>query len=679
MHPTQSILGLILFCLLLLASIGIFAYFIYRRFDRLRKAKPDNRFDEVGPRIKETLIYFLGQKRLFKGKYFLAGMLHALIFWGFLIVSINTIHMIGGGFVQGFYLPFLSAQSGLGVFYIFLRDLFEVLVLAMILAAAYRRAALRPPRITRSWDAVLILSLIGALMVTDFIINGTETALQSYAATRSPIGAVIASLFDSLGLESSFLNILYEAAWWLHLGVLLFFLDYLPLSKHFHVITSLPNVFFRNFHKNALKPLDIENAETFGVSKLEDLTWKNILDVYTCTECGRCQDACPAHFTGKPLSPKKINEDMRDYLYEKESLVFRKPGRHTKNGAITNESDGERPLAGGVIRDDTLWACTTCGACEEQCPLFIEFIDRIVDMRRSLVLMESRFPEETKTMFRNMENSNNPWGLSPDTRADWAKELGVRQMSEMGDGEEVEVLYWVGCAGAFEDRNKKVATSVVRLLKKAGVKFGILGNEEGCTGESARRIGNEYLFQMLAQANIETLNRYKVKKIVTHCPHCFNTMKNEYPQFRGNYEVVHHSEFIADLVEQGKLKATKPLEKAITYHDSCYLGRHNKIYDAPRRILQAIPGANVIELSRNRKNSFCCGAGGGRMWMEETQGTRVNLARLQEVAESGAEVLGTACPFCLIMLGDGVKQIGKNESIKTRDVVQLLSESIDEK
>lgn len=667
MHPTQSTLGFAFFCLLLIVSIGIFSYLIYRRYDLMRRAQPDPRFDEIGRRIWETLIYVFGQKRLFKGKYFLAGVLHALIFWGFLVVSIHTIHLIGGGFAQGFHLPYLSPQTRLGASYVFIRDVFEVLVLAMVLAAAYRRAVLRPPRITRSWDAVLILTLIGTLMVTDFILNGVETAVQGYEKIKSPVGAVLVGFFKEWGLQETTLQVLYGTAWWLHLGVLLFFLDYLPLSKHFHVITSLPNVFFKNFRKNALKPLDLENAETFGIHKLEALTWKNILDIYTCTECGRCQDACPAHFTGKPLNPKKINEDMREYLYQKDALWNWNRG----NGA---EDNSELPLAGGVIHEDVLWACTTCGACEEQCPLFIEFIDRIVGMRRHLVLMESRFPEETKTTFRNLENTSNPWGLSPDSRAEWAKELGVKQLSEE---EEVEILYWIGCAGAFEDRNKKVARSVVRLLKKAGVKFGILGNEEGCTGESARRIGNEYLFQMLAQSNIETLNRYKVKKILTHCPHCFNTIRNEYPQFGGNYEVIHHTQFIADLIEQGRLKPTKALEKTVTYHDSCYLGRHNGIYEAPRKILQAIPGVKIVELPRNRKNSFCCGAGGGRMWMEENQGTRVNLARIEEVVESKAEVLGTACPFCLIMLGDGVRQVGKEESLKTVDLVQLLNESIE--
>jgi len=671
MHPTQSTVGFILFCLLLAASTGIFVYFMYRRYELLRRGKPDRRFDEIGRRVRETLLYVFGQKRLFKGSYFLAGVLHALIFWGFLVVSINTIHMIGGGFVEGFHLPYLGSRSRLGVFYVFLRDIFEVLVLLMVLAAAYRRATLPPGgRITRSWDAVLILSLIGALMGTDFIINGTETALRGYAATRSPAGAAMAGLYRALGVQGTGLQVLYGTAWWLHLGVLLFFLDYLPVSKHFHVITSLPNVFFKNFHKNALPPIDIENAETFGINKIEDLTWKNILDVYTCTECGRCQDACPAHFTGKPLNPKKINEDLRHYLYAREPLVPWEAGNGAGGG-----SGADLPLAGGVIHEETLWACTTCGACEEQCPLFIEFIDRIVGMRRHLVLMESRFPEQAKTAFRNMENTSNPWGLSSDSRADWAKSLGVKHISEEEDG---EILYWIGCAGAFEDRNKKVATSVVRLLQKAGVKFGILGNEEGCTGESARRIGNEYLFQMLARANIETLDRYKVKKILTHCPHCFNTIKNEYLQLGGNYQVVHHTEFIAELVEQGRLKPTKPLEKAVTYHDSCYLGRHNGVYEAPRKILKSIPGVKMVELKRNRKNSFCCGAGGGRMWMEENIGTRVNLARLEEVVASKAQVLGTACPFCLIMLGDGVKQMGKEESVKTVDLVQLLAEAIED-
>ena len=652
MRPTDSMPAFIVFCTMLVASFAAFAYLIEARVAMLRAAAPIDRFDRWGERLRGVLTQFLGQRRILSPRHFAAGVMHAFIFWGFLAVGLNTIHFVGAGFHEGFHLPLLGPDSVLGRVYMVVRDVFEVFVIVMIGVAAVRRAFVRPERLTRSWDAVLILTLIATLMVTDLVMAGIGAAPSPAGRTLSPW------LAGRTGL--------YAVSWWLHLATLLGFLVYLPVSKHFHVITSFPSVLFRRLDTGSLPAMDLENSERFGITGFTDLRWKDVLDVYSCTECGRCQAACPAYATGKPLNPKKINEDMRAALMPALPILLgRKPlpeGTHLP------------VLPSETISDDEIWACTTCRACEEACPLFIEFIDRIVGMRRKLVLEDSSFPQELTTAFKNMEKAGNPWGQPAEARASWAEGLDVPLLSEVSSGS-VEYLLWVGCAGSYDDRGKKVARATVRILKEAGVSFAILGPEETCTGDPARRSGNEYLYQMLAQQNVETLSRYAVKKIVTQCPHCFNTLLNEYPQLGGHYEVLHHSQVIARLLADGRIALTPGDGGTVTFHDSCYLGRHNGVYDAPREALSSA-GLTILEMPRSRDNGFCCGAGGARMWMEERLGTKVNVARVDEAAGTGAPLVAAACPFCMTMLTDGVNETGRADTVRVQDVAQIVAERL---
>jgi Fe-S oxidoreductase len=458
--------------------------------------------------------------------------------------------------------------------------------------------------------------------------------------------------------------------------VILAFLNYLPYGKHFHVITALLNVFFiKTTPRGRLSKMELENenATSFGTGRTEELTWKQVLDVVSCTHCGRCTDVCPAWATGKPLNPKEINESLFHHFQKKEHLLPGFLADHYEAEKVDIGTE-EKPLSPHLIDPGILWSCTSCRACENACPVDIEYVDKIVDLRRHLVLTQGSFPEEVQATFKNMENQSNPWGMSSDDRASWCQDLGVKTLAEHP---EAEYLYFVGCAGSFDDRNKKIARAFVTLLQKADVDFAVMGKEEFCCGDPARRIGNEYLFQILAQQNVETLNNYKVKKILTACPHCFNTIKNEYSDFGGCFKVIHHTEFLEQLIKRGKIKAIKPRDEVITYHDSCYLGRYNEIYKAPRHILESIPELKIVEMALTEDQGRCCGAGGGRMWMEENTGTRVNHQRMDDALETGATTVASNCPFCVTMLCDAKKDKGMEEKIKTLDVVEILAEGIE--
>ena len=624
--------------------------------------------------VGTVLVYFLGQRKFFKKQERSSGVMHAFIFWGFVILGVRSLYLIAIAFVPDARVP-LSHEG-----YTLLKDLTEVVVLAAVSYALYRRIAVKPARLTLSLEAIVVLAMIGGLMVTDFLFDAFTFVAATATDTMTPalederhfavVGAGLAVLFE--GTEAGTAVLLREGFYWAHITMLLVFLNLLPGSKHFHVLTSLFNVFLSDVDvrpRGALAPIEnMEERETFGISEVLEFTPTQLLDTYTCTECGRCTVNCPTTLTGKPLNPKQLIVDIRDHLYRREDELL-------ANGGPAADYEGKSLI--DDVGYEQIWDCTTCRACSEACPVMIEHVDKIVDLRRHLTLMEAKFPTELGATLRNLENKGNPWGLPAADRTAWAEDLALPTLAEAPDA---EYIFWVGCAGAYDDQQKKVSRALVRILREAEVSFAVLGAEETCTGDPARRAGNEYLFQTLAEQNIETLNGYgaQKKKIVTHCPHCFNTMQNEYPQFGGHYEVVHHSVLIERLIADGRItpRSTPSGSRNVTFHDSCYIGRYNDVYEEPRSVLAAIPGLQVKEMARNRASGMCCGAGGSRAWMEEHRGARINQTRVEQAMEVQPDTIAVACPFCKMMLADGVaeKQI---EGVKTRDIAELIADSLD--
>ena len=634
------------FAAVLVVAIGLFARRAVLIYRLIRMGKPAARFDDIPGRARAEAVVVIGQSKLLQR--LLPGLMHAAIFWGF-IVLLPTIAIAMIGVVDPHArLPWLGRQG----WYAFLVDLFALLVLAGVITAFVIRKVQRPMRFAGSHlrEADLILLLIAGIVVSLFLWHASQIALgiNEYPAAWAPISSLI-----SWGLHHSWTPYVERAAVWAHVLFILGFLVYLPYSKHLHIFVAAINVFFgRTRARGRLEPINFEaptDADVrFGAATAADLTWKQMLDTVSCTECGRCQDVCPAYNTGKELSPKLLMMALRDQLL---------------SGAST-------PLVPNAVTDNVVWDCVTCGACVRECPVGIEHIDHIVDLRRNLVMVESRFPDEAATMLRDVDRAGNPWGKPQSDRAHWADGLGVRVLSA---GEAApDVLFWVGCAPSFDERAKQGAISTAKLLKEAGVDFAILGPRESCTGDPARRMGDEYTFQKQAKQNVGTLNEARVKKIVTTCPHCFNTIGNEYADFGGRYEVVHHTDFLAGLVREGKLK-TLAGDRKITYHDSCYLARHNDVREAPRELAAA--AGQAVEMPRNRERTFCCGAGGARMWMEERRGKPINEERVREAAGTGAEILAVACPFCTVMLDDGVRTTGAK--LQVIDLATLLSEAVE--
>jgi Fe-S oxidoreductase len=679
----------VVFGVMLLVAFGVFIWTLNRFARFLFKGRPfPGKLDEKAARVGDLLQYFLFQRSVARES---ASLHHLLIFWGFLIICVGTLELIIGGLIpSGFSYAMIFGHTLDGIFKMIL-DVTNGVVLLVMLYSYFRRIVLKPPLIPLSGDAALILGMISMLCITHFTMHaGTFVAHPDAVHPTMFVSVVVAGLFKGLSVETA--TLLYEVSWWFHLAIVLFFLNYIPYSKHIHLIGAIFNIALRNRGPKGILPKrNLEDEKDWGASVYERFHWKSLLDNYACTECARCSNNCPAHATDKPLSPMRLIHDLRDEMRVRgDKLIQLTPGvdptadpeaepeggapKPTENDkAIIKQLQEAEPLVGGRIKDEVLWSCVTCGACEAVCPVFIEHPQKIVEMRSHLVLAESRIPTELARMFKGMENNQNPWGIGSDKRMDWAEGLDLPVMADKG---EAEYLVWIGCAGSFDDRAKKISRAWVQLLQRAGVDFAVLGLEEGCTGDAARRAGNEFLFQMMAEANIEVFKTYKVKKILVTCPHCYHSFKKEYPQLGGVYEVWHHTEFLKKLLDEGKLKPSKMVSEAMTYHDSCYLGRWNDIYQAPREVLAAVAsGRGPIEMERTGYKSFCCGAGGARMWMEE-HAPRINENRTQEALQTGAKTIATACPFCIVMVTDGVKAANKEEEVRVLDVAEVLYSSL---
>jgi Fe-S oxidoreductase len=653
----------VVFIVVLVIALAVFAYAVAQKVQYIMVGRPEWRFDRP---VTRTLGFFglvFGQKKLFREW---VGIIHFFIFWGFIVIAFGTLQIIAEGMHPGFTFPW-----GGSYWFLYAKDILSLIVLAGLLILAFIRYVIRKTRLEPSAEAAVILGLIFFLVLSEFFYSGLAWAL-SYAPARD--GAFVSAAIGSWLASGSTgaLEAARTVIWWIHVVLLLAFLVYIPVSKHMHLLMCPVNEWFRNLKPRGAQivALDLENEdiEEFGVSKVQGFTTKQLMDVYACAECGRCEAHCPATLSGKALDPKLLMTKLKEHLDETGAQAR---AMKTALAKGLEAKAHEKSLIGDVFSRDELWACTTCYSCQEQCPVQNEHVNKIIDMRRSLVLDQGDFPAEAQLTCRNIEKNSNPWGIGNQNRPNWAKDLDVPVVAKDGLG---EYLYWVGCAGSFDDRNQKVSKAIVALLKAARVSFSILGKDEKCCGDPARRIGNEYLFQSLAQENVETMNALGVKKIITQCPHCLSTLKNEYSQFGGSYEVVHYTQLFADLLKQGKLQLGDGADTMrVAYHDSCYLGRYQHEYAAPRNVLKAMAGVTVVEADRHKSKSMCCGAGGGRMWMEEDPEHRVNELRVGQLLEKQPEVIGVNCPYCLTMMEDGIGAKGKGETVKALDLAEILA------
>jgi Fe-S oxidoreductase len=649
----------IAFIIIFVLAVSFFLYSCYKRFGLVVKGRPENRFDHFGRRFWNMLYYAFGQRRVVKKPF---GINHFVLFWAFMILLFSNAEFLLNGLV-----PDIISYSRLpdGVYFTlsFIFDIMSLLALLAVVLAIIRRFTFPPPYTeARSRDALTILSLVGLLMLAYFgmkasyIVWGTERA-----AAYMPISNFVANnILDGIIGPLTWARIF----WWIHALVLLSFLNYLPYSKHMHILTSIFNCYFKSLEKVRTQPREeFKKGNTFGVGQVEQFTWKGLFDSYSCTECGRCSDSCPATLTEKPLQPRLVIHDIKMNLLHNAK----------KDGAEA------LPLIGGgkegSVAENVIWNCTTCGACMEVCPVFIEHVPRIVDMRRHLVEMKSKFPEELLTLFENMEQRSNPWGIAPAERTKWAADITVKPF-EAG---KTEYLFYVGCAGAFDARNRHTTISLAKILDKSGISWGTLGRDEMCCGDSLRRLGNEYVFDRMAKANIKMFAEKGIKKIITQCPHCFNTLKNDYRQYGVELEVIHHTELINNLVQSGKLKLKpSPDLGNIVFHDSCYLGRYNTIFDAPRQVINAATGRPPAEMERNKDKGFCCGAGGGRMWMEEKEGKLINVARVEEALQKQPETVCVCCPYCMTMFDDGLKDKEASDKVQVLDLAEIVARALPE-
>jgi Fe-S oxidoreductase len=659
-------------------SLAIASRSFLRLYRLARLARPEKLQGTLIERWGLIASIFFGQKKMFKD--FWPGLVHALLFFGFIIVTLGSAEHLIEGFLHGFTFHFLFGP--LYPWLIYVQDLFHGVVIATVLYFLWRRLVSHPKRLPRdpkfSNDGLIVLAFTGGHMIAGlfafvfFILAGD--AHHAFPEFR-PVSSFVAHFLFPNGLDSVQAMKFAWIAWGFHISTVAGFLMYIPHSKHLHVFTTAPNIFFARLDpKGSLSTINFEdpNTTSFGVGKFTDFTWKDILDTYTCTACGRCNEFCPTATTAKPLKPMKLIQDLKAHVLRVGDGVLVAQSKDPNAAAeipepLISEQSG--------ISEETVWACTTCRACVEACPVMIEHVDKIIDMRRHLVLMEGKMPPELQNTMKNWETQSNPWGMSADSRDAWAENL---QVPRLADKPNAEYLFYVGCAGSFNDRNKRISTAVVKILNAAGIDFAILGKEELCNGETARRAGNEYLAKTMVDANIAVLSRYQVKKIITTCPHCFNTLKNEYPDFGFKAEkVLHHTDFINSLVKDGKISVTQGLHsQRIVFHDSCYLGRYNDLYEEPRGAIAAVTGQAPLEMPRNKTKGLCCGAGGARMWMEETIGKRINVERVEEALQQKPDIIAAGCPFCQVMLEDGIKTHHKQDQVKVRDVAELVAENL---
>ena len=654
----------------------------------MRLGKPENRFDRIGERIKAMLVEVVPQWCTLKNvtRRDWAGIGHALFFWCFTLFFMSYIIFIG--LAGGFGLSPWIERTPFETIYFSILDIAAALVTLTLIVAAIRRYIIRPPRLEPSVEAGIILMMVFALMVLHVLGGAFDHANRGVHTSWPPLGAALAGFLRRNELPQRALEAGYMGVWWLHYLVILGFMVYIPRSKHLHILASFANAFFKPLGpKVVLEPIPLEALEapegsaTFGASKIQDFTWKDLLDLYACAVCGRCHVNCPAQLTGKTLSPREVIHNLKEHLLEVgPELLAGKLAQKTEassggpgeNQAETLANTPTKSMIGDVVTEEEIWACTTCGACQEVCPVNIEHIRKIMDLRRNLVMVQSKMPESAQLMLRNMQQRGHPWAgvQSMRLRGDWTTDQDLKILAE---GDSANTLFWVGCTGALVERNVNATLSMTKVLKAARVDFAVLGDAETCCGDPARRAGYEFQFQMMAEQNIEIFKSYNIQEIITTCPHCYNTIKHEYPRYGGDFKVVHYTQLLFDLIGQGKLKLSNELNATLSYHDPCYLGRYNNVYMEPRRILQAIPKTKLEEMERSRNTGFCCGGGGGLMWIEEQPGTtKINQMRLEDFIKTGAETVVTACPYCLQMFEDSIEHKGLKGSLKARDLVELV-------
>ena len=672
---------IVFFVLACAAGYGFTAAF-RKKLNIVLLGAQDEPFAQPGVRWKNFVSKILLQSKMIKEPY---GIVHFFIFWGFIFICLGEIPFIFEGLFPRYPIPFLSTNP----YFFLVKDVLAALVFVGLIIGLIRRWIVRPQRLYRTMEAFLVVLFIMLVILTEWISTGAKYVLEPHnvAYSLDPVYRSVAALLS--GQSESALVGIRDGVWWFHTVILLAFLVYIPNSKHLHLIAAPFNAYFASLKPigGQMKKLDLEDEtiEEFGVSRIEGYTWNQLLDCFACGECGRCMDNCPANLSGKPLNPKELlSRTLKHHLLAKGEVMqkygLKSTGEESAEAiaaiAQTHPEDAailQQSLIHDVVTEDVLWSCTTCMSCQVQCPVSNEHVNKIIDLRRYLVTMEGNFSPELQTTFRNIENNSNPWGVGWNKRDEWAAELNIKPMSE---AEAAEYLFFVGCAGSFDNRARKVSTALAKILQAANVNFAILGAEEKCCGEFARRAGNEYLYQSLVAENVGLLNGYNVKKIITTCPHCLNTLRNEYPEFGGHYEVIHHTQFINELISSGKLKLKQdPVSEPqkIVYHDSCYLGRYQQEYTAPRELFSKVPGVQLLEMDRHHDKSFCCGAGGGRMWMEEHLGERINDMRVEQALAKKPQAIGANCPYCITMLEDGIKETQNSEQlIQVVDPAELI-------